>query len=199
MTDGVAAIFSFSLTRDYIGGIRRVEACEGPGFTHSSSLRQAVHAGARAESDFERVLATYNPTDAPIAQLDRVLVSEAKGHRFDSCWARQRTQEANLSWESSTTRVSAWTPAGRPRVMARGEDESAANAEHSCWARQRTQEANLSWESSTTRVSAWTPAGRPRVMARGEDESAANAEHSCWARQRTQEANLSWESSTTRV
>src|SRR5437667_155720 len=27
---------------------------------------------------------------APVAQLDRVLVSEAKGHRFDSCRARQR-------------------------------------------------------------------------------------------------------------
>ncbi len=27
---------------------------------------------------------------APIAQLDRVLVSEAKGRRFDSCWARQQ-------------------------------------------------------------------------------------------------------------
>ena len=27
--------------------------------------------------------------DAPVAQLDRVLVSEAKGHRFDSCRARQ--------------------------------------------------------------------------------------------------------------
>ena len=26
---------------------------------------------------------------APVAQLDRVLVSEAKGHRFDSCRARQ--------------------------------------------------------------------------------------------------------------
>src|SRR5262245_25456001 len=26
--------------------------------------------------------------DAPVAQLDRVLVSEAKGHRFDSCRAR---------------------------------------------------------------------------------------------------------------
>ena len=25
---------------------------------------------------------------APVAQLDRVLVSEAKGHRFDSCRAR---------------------------------------------------------------------------------------------------------------
>ena len=31
----------------------------------------------------------YNPTfDAPVAQLDRVLVSEAKGHRFESCRAR---------------------------------------------------------------------------------------------------------------
>lgn len=28
------------------------------------------------------------PCCAPIAQMDRVLVSEAKGHRFDSCWAR---------------------------------------------------------------------------------------------------------------
>ena len=28
-------------------------------------------------------------TLAPVAQLDRVLVSEAKGHRFDSCRARQ--------------------------------------------------------------------------------------------------------------
>src|SRR5690242_8836683 len=27
--------------------------------------------------------------DAPVAQLDRVLVSEAKSHRFDSCRARQ--------------------------------------------------------------------------------------------------------------
>lgn len=26
--------------------------------------------------------------NAPVAQLDRVLVSEAKGHRFDSCRAR---------------------------------------------------------------------------------------------------------------
>ena len=30
------------------------------------------------------------PTNAPVAQLDRVLVSEAKGHRFDSCRARQK-------------------------------------------------------------------------------------------------------------
>src|SRR5438067_9546128 len=28
---------------------------------------------------------------APVAQLDRVLVSEAKGHRFDSCRARHST------------------------------------------------------------------------------------------------------------
>ena len=28
-------------------------------------------------------------TLAPIAQLDRVLVSEAKGRRFESCWAHQ--------------------------------------------------------------------------------------------------------------
>ena len=32
-----------------------------------------------------RLLRTPN---APVAQLDRVLVSEAKGHRFDSCRAR---------------------------------------------------------------------------------------------------------------
>src|SRR5687768_9676222 len=30
--------------------------------------------------------------NAPVAQLDRVLVSEAKGHRFDSCRARQHMQ-----------------------------------------------------------------------------------------------------------
>ncbi len=30
----------------------------------------------------------YNPRFAPVAQLDRVLVSEAKGHRFESCRAR---------------------------------------------------------------------------------------------------------------
>jgi hypothetical protein len=29
---------------------------------------------------------------APVAQLDRVLVSETKGHRFDSCRARQKIQ-----------------------------------------------------------------------------------------------------------
>ena len=31
--------------------------------------------------------------DAPVAQLDRVLVSEAKGHRFDSCRARHSPKE----------------------------------------------------------------------------------------------------------
>ena len=31
----------------------------------------------------------YNSRFAPVAQLDRVLVSEAKGHRFESCRARQ--------------------------------------------------------------------------------------------------------------
>src|SRR6266487_1603806 len=31
------------------------------------------------------------PVRAPVAQLDRVLVSEAKGHRFDSCRARHFT------------------------------------------------------------------------------------------------------------
>ena len=30
----------------------------------------------------------YFARNAPVAQLDRVLVSEAKGHRFDSCRAR---------------------------------------------------------------------------------------------------------------
>ncbi len=29
------------------------------------------------------------PNHAPVAQLDRVLASEAKGHRFESCRARQ--------------------------------------------------------------------------------------------------------------
>ena len=32
--------------------------------------------------------------DAPVAQLDRVLVSEAKGHRFDSCRARHLPKDA---------------------------------------------------------------------------------------------------------
>ena len=31
----------------------------------------------------------YNPPQAPVAQLDRVLVSEAKGRGFDSRRARQ--------------------------------------------------------------------------------------------------------------
>ena len=30
-----------------------------------------------------------NYINAPVAQLDRVLVSETKGHRFESCRARQ--------------------------------------------------------------------------------------------------------------
>src|SRR5207244_5623648 len=34
------------------------------------------------------------PIRAPVAQLDRVLVSEAKGHRFDSC--RERASLAKL-------------------------------------------------------------------------------------------------------
>ncbi len=29
---------------------------------------------------------------APVAQLDRVLVSETKGHRFESCRARQNQE-----------------------------------------------------------------------------------------------------------
>ena len=33
-------------------------------------------------------VAPYNPPNAPVAQLDRVLVSEAKGHWFDSSRAR---------------------------------------------------------------------------------------------------------------
>src|SRR2546429_8819663 len=35
---------------------------------------------------------------APVAQLDRVLVSEAKGHRFDSCRARQRASDFAPGW-----------------------------------------------------------------------------------------------------
>src|SRR5438034_8026994 len=34
---------------------------------------------------------------APVAQLDRVLVSEAKGHRFDSCRARQSLHAVRCS------------------------------------------------------------------------------------------------------
>src|SRR5207244_10923408 len=33
---------------------------------------------------------------APVAQLDRVLVSEAKGHRFESCRARQSDDARQL-------------------------------------------------------------------------------------------------------
>ena len=35
--------------------------------------------------------------EAPVAQLDRVLVSEAKGHRFDSCRARQSFTKVGTS------------------------------------------------------------------------------------------------------
>jgi hypothetical protein len=32
----------------------------------------------------------HNTDHAPVAQLDRVSVSEAEGHRFDSCRVRHR-------------------------------------------------------------------------------------------------------------
>ena len=42
-------------------------------------------------------VAPYNPANAPVAQLDRVLVSEAKGHWFDSSRARHLHPPANVS------------------------------------------------------------------------------------------------------
>src|SRR6185312_6124773 len=39
--------------------------------------------------------------DAPVAQLDRVLVSEAKGHRFESCRARHQTRRASPFFRAS--------------------------------------------------------------------------------------------------
>src|SRR6266487_553780 len=59
------------------------------------------------------------PVRAPVAQLDRVLVSEAKGHRFDSCRARHHAatsdpRRANLTKNFPSGSVRAPAAARRP-------------------------------------------------------------------------------------
>ena len=48
----------------------------------------------RQHSEVECATQIFNY--APVAQLDRVLVSEAKGHRFDSCRAHHNLERAYL-------------------------------------------------------------------------------------------------------
>src|SRR5438067_2815324 len=57
--------------------------------------RQNVNYSAAV--DGLRSLAVNSETRAPVAQLDRVLVSEAKGHRFDSCRARHPPGASNTT------------------------------------------------------------------------------------------------------
>gem|GEM_PF-4510834 len=77
------------------------------GREYTSKLPLATRA-ERAESAPGEIVAdrTYNipahfALSAPVAQLDRVLASEAKGHRFKSCQARQFYSQAAASLESS--------------------------------------------------------------------------------------------------
>ena len=55
-----------------------------------SDNRKLYRAGERGVTVAGRSFAARGRIQdrAPVAQLDRVLVSEAKGHRFDSCRAR---------------------------------------------------------------------------------------------------------------
>ena len=40
----------------------------------------------------------YHRTEAPIAQLDRVLPSEGRGRTFESCWVRQTFCNRHHDW-----------------------------------------------------------------------------------------------------
>jgi hypothetical protein len=42
-----------------------------------------------------------NEPDAPVAQLDRALPSEGKGHTFESCRVRQQSQKPLILWINS--------------------------------------------------------------------------------------------------
>ena len=63
-----------------------VTACGSIAFLHLAPL---LSGEPNHEVDGTGVKTLHShPHHAPIAQLDRVLVSETKGRRFDSCWAR---------------------------------------------------------------------------------------------------------------
>ena len=74
MSSNVAAIET-TARRDS-SGLRRPMVNREP----SPVVRNALRVAMSVE---------YRPHEAPVAQLDRVLPSEGRGHRFESCRARQ--------------------------------------------------------------------------------------------------------------
>ena len=69
------------------------------------------------------------PTDAPVAQLDRVLDSDSKGHRFESCRVRHFPQSRSPATE---------TPHPRPRRAIAGTVPFIVSIAPACFSRRRT-------------------------------------------------------------
>lgn len=76
---------------------------------HSRLTQRSAEDALSVGLGWQKTLCCAPPKHAPVAQLDRVLVSEAKGHRFDSCRARQSHMKAG-TWLQAPASVSASSP-----------------------------------------------------------------------------------------
>jgi len=63
--------------------------------------------------DGPRATAIQYAVRAPVAQLDRVLVSEAKGHRFESCRARHSSRRTPLKSRTRPRRTRSFASSSR--------------------------------------------------------------------------------------